>query len=424
MNKTNAASTFAKKHLEEKTGLTEFVLLAALLQSLVALSIDAMLPAFPKIGQDLGVTDANDVQLVVMVMFMGFALGQIVYGPLSDSLGRKLPIFIGLVIYLFGSLICIFSESLTMLLNGRFLQGFGIAAPRIVMNAIIRDKFEGRSMARVLSFVMAVFILVPTIAPAIGQGILWLSGWRAIFVMFLLSASTALLWFALRLRETLPAEKRVPLSFRHPMAALVEIMRTRTALCYTICIGLVFSPFIAYLSTAQQVFVGVYGQVELFPAYFAIVALSIGTASLLNSRLVLTFGMYSLAFWSICVLTVLSLGFTVLLQTILPKPPLWGFMVFLIPAFFCLGLVFGNLNALAMQPLGHIAGVGASVIGFLSMLISIPAGIVIGRAFDGTVVPLVTGFGVFGFLVGAVMHWTKRKSSIPSLFTPVQEKRD
>ena len=380
----------------------------AALQSLAALSIDAMLPAFPDIGRDLNVAHANDVQLVIMVMFMGFALGQVIYGPLSDSLGRKRPIFIGLGIYLVGSLICVFSGTLTTLLAGRFLQGFGVAAPRIVTTAIIRDKFEGPTMAKVLSIVMAVFILVPTVAPALGQGILWIAGWRAIFGMFLISALTALSWFAVRMKETLPPEKRVPLSFQRSFSAVVEIFRTRTALGYTLCIGWVFSPFIAYLSTAQQIFADVFDKTEEFPAFFAMLTLSIGASSLLNSRLVMKFGMRSLSLWSTLVATGLSMLFLGVTQTVLPEPPLWGFMVYLMLTFFCQGLVFGNLNALAMQPLGHIAGVGAAVIGALSMLVSLPVGYVIAQAFDGTVVPLVTGFAVFSAAVVVTMLWTER----------------
>ena len=386
----------------------EFIVLVAGIQSLTALSIDAMLPAFPDIGRDLNVSPANDVQLVIMVMFLGMALGQLLYGPLADSLGRRRPIMLGFVIYLSGSVVCLFSGTLTLLLLGRFLQGFGSAAFRIVTVAIIRDRFEGPTMARVMSFVMTIFILVPVVAPAIGQGILWLAGWRAIFGMFLANGVVLLLWFLVRMRETLPPEKRTPLSFRRTLAGVVEIFRIRAALGYTLCIGLMFGPFMAYLSTAQQLFADVFDRGEELPVFFAILALSFGAASLTNASLVMKFGMYPLSLWSACTFTGVALLGWVALQTVLSEPPLWGFMAGLMLTFFCQGLMFGNLSAMAMQPLGHIAGVGASVVGALSMLVSLPAAYVIAQAFNGTVLPLVTGYAVFGAAVVTTMLWTKR----------------
>ena len=386
----------------------EFIVLVAGMQSLTALSIDAMLPAFPDIGRDLNVSPANDVQLVIMVMFLGMALGQLLYGPLADSLGRRRPIILGFVLYLSGSVVCLFSGTLTMLLLGRFLQGFGSAAFRIVTVAIIRDRFEGPTMARVMSFVMTIFILVPVVAPAIGQGILWLAGWRAIFGMFLANGVVLLLWFLVRMRETLPPEKRTPLSFRRTLAGVVEIFRIRAALGYTLCIGLMFGPFMAYLSTAQQLFADVFDRGEELPVFFAILALSFGAASLTNASLVMKFGMYPLSLWSACTFTGVALLGWVALQTVLSEPPLWGFMAGLMLTFFCQGLMFGNLSAMAMQPLGHIAGVGASVVGALSMLVSLPAAYVIAQAFNGTVLPLVTGYAVFGAAVVTTMLWTKR----------------
>jgi len=394
-----------------KLAFVEFIVLVAAMQSQAALSTDAMLPAFPDIGRDLNGVHANDVQLVIIVMFMGFALGQLLYGPLADSWGRRRPITIGFVIYLLGSAVCLFSETLTVLLIGRFLQGFGSATFRIVTIAIVRDRFEGALMARVMSFVMTIFILVPTVAPAIGQGILWVAGWRAIFWMFLISGGVLLLWFLVRMRETLPPEQRVPLSFRRTLAGAVEIFRIRAALGYTLCTGLLFAPFMAYLSNAQQIFADVFGQGDNFPILFALLALAFGAASLTNAKLVMKFGMYTLAFWSACTFTGGALLSWLLIQTVLPEPPLWGFLAVLMITFFCQGLIFGNLNALAMQPLGHIAGVGSSVIGALSMLVSLPPAFVIAQAFDGTVLPLVTGYAVFGIALLATMLWTRRGAS-------------
>ncbi|MGA1597559.1 MAG: multidrug effflux MFS transporter [bacterium] len=398
-------------------GLFEFVILAAMMQSLVALSVDAMLPALPQIGRDLQVARANDTQLVIMAMFTGFTLGQLAYGPLSDSLGRKRPAFLGFAIYLLGSAVCIFSTTLPILLAGRVLQGLGIAGPRTVMNAIVRDLYQGPEMARVISFIMSVFILVPAIAPTIGQGILLLASWRAIFVMFVFEGLAVMTWFGLRLRETLPEERRVPLSVKTTISGIREVFRIREALGYTLSTGLVFSPFLAYLSGAQQIFSEVFDKAEEFPYLFAILALSLGTASLLNSRLVKRFGMYQLSLISISVYSISAIAFLVLLETLFPQPPLVMFMGYLILTFLCIGLLFGNLNALAMQPLGHIAGVGASVVGTVSMLISITVGIFIGQSFDGTVFPLITGFAVCSSLAALIMLWTQQGQP-PQLHTP------
>ena len=401
-----------KKRLHQDSfemGLVEFIALAAAMQSLTALSIDAMLPALPAIGNDLNTSHANDAQLIVLIMFLGFGLGQIIYGPISDSSGRKPPIYAGMAIYIIGCLVCITSASLMSMLYGRFLQGFGIAGPRIVINAVIRDKFEGPEMARVISFVMAVFILVPVIAPSIGQVILIVFDWRAIFGMLLLTAVIALGWFAIRLKETLDTEQRIRFSLNTSFQAVLMVLRTRKSLGYTLAIGFVFSPFIGYLSSSQQIFSDVFGMEKEFPYLFATLALSFGAASLMNARLVMMYGMRSLSIWSALIITGLSIMFFIsLLVNDSEELELWVFMCFMMIVFLCIGFLFGNLNALAMDPLGHIAGVGASVIGALYSLISIPLGIVIAQNFDRTVLPLVMGFAVCGVAVVLSILWAER----------------
>ncbi len=391
-----------------KMGFAEFVALTAAMLSLVALSIDAMLPALPDIGRDLATSNPNDVQLVITVMLLGFGIGQLIYGPISDSTGRKPPIYVGIAIYLVGCVVCILSQSLTVMLVGRFLMGFGVAAPRILTAAIVRDHFEGRAMARVMSFVMAVFIVVPAIAPAIGQGILFIADWRWIFGSFLIIAVVVLLWLGTRLTETVTPERRAPLSFRRNARAIAEVFRTRQAFGYTLATGFIFSPFLGYLSSAQQIFADVYDLKAEFPIYFAVLALALGVSSLVNARLVMKLGMRRLSAWSAAIFTVLSLAFCVFLFTVADQPPFWAFMAYFMVTFFCTGILFGNTNALAMEPLGHIAGVGAAVVGAISAMMSVAAGIVIGQAFDGTIVPLVVGFAVFGVAVLVTMWVTEK----------------
>jgi DHA1 family bicyclomycin/chloramphenicol resistance-like MFS transporter len=259
-----------------------------------------------------------------------------------------------------------------------------------------------------MSFVMAVFILVPIIAPALGQGILLIAGWRAIFGVFLTMGLVASAWFIIRQPETLPVEKRIPLSFTRVVNGFREVLTTRAALGYTITAGLVFGAFIGYLTTAQQVFQVQYELGNLFPLYFAMLSISIGVASLLNARLVMRWGMATLSQWALSVMALLSVGFFFVAYLEAGHPHLWVLMVYLLAVFFCEGILYGNLNALAMEPLGHIAGVGAAVVGALSMVVSLVGGTLIGQSYDGTVVPLVIGFGALAIASLAVMRWTQR----------------
>ena len=388
-------------------GGAEFVALIALLMSLVALAIDAMLPALPAIGADLGAPRPNDVQFVITSLFLGLGLGQMLFGPLSDRIGRKPAIHVGLALFMAGCLVCIFASSFEAMIAGRVLQGFGVAGPRIVTVALVRDQYEGRQMARLMSFAMAVFILVPTVAPALGQGIQWLGGWRAIFGTFFAVAALSFAWFAVRQPETLPAARRRSFSPRVIGQAVVEVLRIRAALGYTLATGFVFAPFVAYLSSAQQIFQEAYRTGALFPVYFGVLALAIGGASLVNGRIVVKHGMRRLskaATGSIAVISLVAWAGAFVFDGL---PPLWLFMAYLMAVFLCIGLVFGNLNALAMEPLGHIAGVGAAVVASFATFISVPLGAVVGHSFDGTIYAQVGAFAVFGAGTFAAMRWAE-----------------
>ena len=385
--------------------LGEFVPLVALLMSLVALSIDAMLPALPAIGDELGVPRRNDVQFVVTVLFLGLGLGQVVFGPLSDRIGRKPAVHAGLVLFMAGCLMSIFAPTFEVMIAGRLLQGIGVAGPRIATMALVRDQYEGRQMARLMSFAMAVFILVPTVAPALGQGILWLGGWRAIFTTFFAIAAIAFAWFGIRQPETLPVARRRPFSPRAIGGAVREVLRIRAALGYTLAAGCVSVPFVAYLSSAQQIFQEAYTTGALFPAYFGVLALAIGGAALANGRLVMTYGMRRLSKAAGVVMTLVSAAAWALAFVFEGLPPLWLFMAYLILVFLCIGVLFGNLNALAMEPLGHLAGVGAAVVASLSIFISVPLGALVGQGFDGTMYAQIAAFAVFGAGAFAAMRW-------------------
>ncbi len=370
----------------------EFVTLMAFMISLTALSIDTVLPALSKAGQDLGLTDLNQSQYIISFLLLGLTFGQLIYGPVADSFGRKQSVYIGLVIFIVGSFISYIANSFEWMLIGRFLQGFGAAAPRVSSVAIVRDLFTGREMARVLSFIMAVFIFVPVVAPALGEAIQVFSHWRMIFVVFLLIALIITVWMYFRLPETLKVEHRHPFSFFEVYASLIRVITNWQTLGHTVSAGFVFGCLIGYLNSAPQIYQNYYATGHLFVMYFSFSAFSVGVSSLVNSAIVRRFGMHKISLISLMVMVVLSgifLPFTINHPS---DTPLWTFLLFSMACFFCLGLLFGNLNAMAMEPMAHRAGVASSVIGAITTAISVLIGTVIGQLYNLTLIPLVIGF--------------------------------
>jgi len=385
----------------------ELVARIAAAMSLTAMSIDAMLPAMGTMASELGASGPNDRQLVLTAFFGGLTLGQLVQGPLSDAIGRRRAMAWGFAVMAIGTLACLFAPTFGLLLAGRVIAGIGAAAARIVSLAIVRDLVRGPAMAKVMSFVTSVFILVPIVAPSVGQGVLILGSWRLVFVVLVLMIAGCAAWFALRQEETLPPEKRRPLSARPLAAAFLEALRHRQTLGFTLAAGLVFGALIAYLATAQQIFGELYGLGSRFPLFFAALASSIGVSSLVNARLVHRFGMFRLSRAAMIVSVILSASFLVVALSMHGVPPLWAFMAYMLVVFFCNGLLFGNFNALAMEPMGHIAGSAASVIGSLTSLVSLAVGTPIGRAYDATVVPLVGGLFALTLAGLVVAQWAR-----------------
>ncbi len=376
----------------------EFVALVALTTSLVAMSIDTMLPALGTMASELGAAHANDRQLILSVFFGGMSVGQLVYGPMSDSTGRKPALYLGIGLFVLGGLICALTQSFGWLLIGRALSGFGAAGPRIVSVALVRDAHTGSGMARVMSFVQTVFISVPVLAPSVGQAVLLVGSWRAIFAALVVIAALNALWLGVRQPETLPAVRRVPFSLRTIARGCAETFRSRVAFGYTLASGFVFGGFISYLSMSQQVFQEQYGLGRKFPLFFGLLASAIGLASFVNGQLVLRFGMRRLARTALicdCVLCVCALLGTLAFAG---HPPLFAFVGFMLICFFCNGLLFGNFSARSMEPVGHIAGVASAVVGSVSGMLGLALGTFFGRAYDGTVLPLVAGFTTAGLL--------------------------
>ena len=389
-------------------GFAEFVVLIALIISLVALSIDTMLPALPAMADDLGVTRINDSQYVITIFFLGMGLGQIFFGPWSDAVGRKPAILAGFALFAAGCVLSLLAPNFETLLLGRFLQGLGASGPRIVSVALVRDTHRGREMARVMSFVMTIFILVPVFAPALGQLLLSLSGWRSIFALFLGLALVLALWFGWRQAETLPAAARIRLAPARLLLDTRAILRVRAALGYTLTMGFAFGAFLGYLGSSQQIFQVQYALGSRFPLYFGLLACAIGIASLVNARLVMRFGMRRLVRLALRVIWGLSLPALAVAWYFAGHPPLALLMLYLLAVFFFFGILFGNLNALAMEPLGHIAGLGSAVIGSLSTLMSVVFGIFVADAYNQTVLPLLLGFALLGAAAQVVVAWTER----------------
>lgn len=397
-----------KKSKTEPDSLFEFIILMAIMMSLVALCIDAMLPALPQIGKDLQVTNINDTQLIISFVFLGMAFGQSIYGPIADRYGRKPAAYLGFSLFILGCLISLSSHELPTMLGGRLLQGFGLAGPRIVCMALIRDLFKGNEMARIMSFIMVVFILTPTIAPAFGQLVLTFWSWRAIFTSFLILGIVVLIWFALRQEETLNPLNRVPFSLKKISKAMWEVLTHRIAIGYTITAGFISGSFLGYLNLSQPIFQKQYGLESRFPLVFAILAASLGIAAFVNGKLVMRYGMQFMANRSCLLSTLISFIYLIVTLYFVGHPPFWTLMAYLIVNLFCIGILFGNLNSLAMEPLGHIAGIGAGVVGSLSTFLAVPVGIFIGHNYHNNITPLVLGFAVLGGCATILMRWVQK----------------
>jgi len=382
----------------------EFIALMALMMSLVALAIDAILPALGLIESSLHLAGDDNIQMTVSLLLLGLGMGQLVFGPLSDTFGRKPLIYAGYLVFIIATLICINATSYQWLLLGRFLQGFGLAAPRVLSMAIIRDQYAGRRMAQIMSFVMVFFILVPMLAPLLGQAILWFSSWRTIFYAMLIIAVSSLLWFSLRQPETLNPQHRKVLSLKVFIDTFIEVITTPVAVCYTVSAGILSGAFIAYLASAQPLFGGVYGLGDNFALCFASIASVYGIASFINGKLVVRKGMSYLVLRAFAMLFIISMIFLGISLLYAGLPSLVWLVGYFALVFACVGIIFGNLNALAMEPLGHLAGMGAAIVGAMSTLIAAMIAITVGTLYDGTVLPLVAAFAVTSGVAGLIAY--------------------
>jgi DHA1 family bicyclomycin/chloramphenicol resistance-like MFS transporter len=398
----------------KKLSMPEFIVLMAFMFSLIAYATDAMLPAFEQIAEDLQTTNVSRVQLIIASFFLGTGVGQLLAGPLSDTLGRKPVILGGIAIFVLSSVWAWSTNSIEMLLLARFVQGLGISAPRTVGMAMVRDLYAGRQMARVVSLAMMLFVLVPGVAPLFGQLLMLAFGWRSIFLSCVVLGGMVSLWFWLRQEETLVPDRRKPFRWGVLVEGWKEIQKSRRALLSMIILCFAYSLIFAYLSSAQQVFVDWLGVGDAFPLYFGVIAVLSGFAGALNAILVVRLGMWLLSSVGMLIIFVLSMitGIIVWAGLIEGQMLLSMFVAWSIMVFFVSGLVFTNLNAMAMEPMGHIAGTASALIGAFSTIGSMVLVIPIGQMYNGTGVPLIFGIGLCAGAGFFLNLWNPRESTL------------
>jgi DHA1 family bicyclomycin/chloramphenicol resistance-like MFS transporter len=384
-------------------GRKEFIFLIAALMASNALGIDAMLPALPAIGESLGVSDENRRQLVITFYMLGFGGAQLAYGPIADRFGRKRLRIGCMILYASFAALSGLASSFALLLIARTLHGVSAAGTRVLVVAVVRDRFEGAAMAQVMSTAMIVFMMAPVLAPSFGQAIMAVSSWRHIFIALALYALLLAVWGGLRLPETLTHAARRTLSAGNIGSAVAETLSNRVSIGNTAAMTLTFGALLGFINSVQQVIFDIFHRPGLIGIAFACVAMPMALSSWLNSRLVMRFGSRRLLLLALCAFTTFAALHLVAILT--AGESIWSFVVLQALTMGCFGLIGSNSGALAMEPMGHIAGTASALQGLLSTIGAALIGLLIGQMFNGTTVPLVTGFVVCGALGLAIAWW-------------------
>jgi DHA1 family bicyclomycin/chloramphenicol resistance-like MFS transporter len=407
------AKTTAPQSSTPRLAFPELVAITAAVMALNALAIDMMLPALGRIGDDLGAARDNDRQLVIVVYVLGNGIAQLFFGPLVDRFGRKRVLMWSLAGYIVGSLLSVIASSFSLLLAARSFQGVTTAAARVAVIAVVRDQCSGRKMAQVMSLAITIFMAAPILAPGFGQLILFAGPWRAIFFALLLYGVVLSIWLGWRLPETLTEDKKKPLRAGPIIAAYLEYVGNRTSLGYTIASALCFGALFGFISASEQIFLERFELGQGFALAFAGIAGSLGAATLINARLVSRFGMRRLTHGALIVFIIANLIHLAVAAT--GGETFTIFMIFMSISFFCLGLIGPNSTAMAMEPMGHIAGSAAAANGFAGTTIAGFLGGLVAQFYDGTAIPIIQGFGVLGLAAFAVVLWTEKGR----LFQPI-----
>ena len=386
----------------------EFIGLVAALMALNSLAIDVMLPALPYMGAALGVTNENERQLVIAAYMLGFGIAQLAFGPLSDRFGRRNPLLIGIVIYVAAAFLAVLAPNFATLLVLRVIQGMGAAGTRVIATSVVRDKFSGRDMAEVMSLSFMVFMVLPVIAPGIGQVILLLGPWHYIFLFMTILATVIGIWAYFRLPETLKPEHRRALTVSAVTGGFRLVFTNRVAFSYGLAGMFLFGSLFGFISSSQQIYVDIYGLGAYFPVAFAGMASLMAASNFLNARIVQRFGMRRLSHFGLLVI----IGFAAILVTSshFGQLPLPLFFALVAVIMFMFGLAASNMNSLSMEPLGAVAGTAASVFGFIQTVGGALIGSFTGQHFDGTVTPVALGYLSMGLLaIGCALVAEKGK---------------
>jgi MFS transporter, DHA1 family, multidrug resistance protein len=386
-----------------KLGRIEFISLVAGLIAINAFAIDIMLPGLQRIGESLGEADANRRQLVIPAYMLGFGVLQLVFGPLSDRFGRRMPLLCGVAIYCLAALSAFFVTDFNSLLVLRFLQGAGAAASAVIAMALVRDLFVGDEMAKTLSLVFMVMMVSPIIAPGLGQFLLTIMDWRGLFGFMAGLGGLILIWIFFRLPETLKPENQRPFTWRSIVEGFGIVFRNRVSLSYILATALLFGALMGFLTSSQQIYVSLYAMGQWFPAFFALGGIAAAISGFANSQLVVRFGMEKLSHRALLLfglnsIVMLVLGYFNML-------PVWAFFALTCGWFVTFNFIFSNFGALALMPLGEVAGTAASTQGFLQMVIGASIGAFIGQMYNGTTAPLALGFTVLTVLAGLIVRF-------------------
>lgn len=375
-------------------GFRQFVGFVASLMAVNAIAVDSMLPALPQIARTFSMPPGNQQQLIVTAYLLGFGTAQILYGPLSDRFGRKIPLLVGLTIYVVFSIVAASSQSIGMLLAARVIQGAGSAGTRVLAVSIVRDCYSGSQMARVMSLAFIVFLAVPIFAPSIGQIIMLVVPWRGLFGALALFGLIVTAWTVLRLPETLHPEDRLPIEPRRLVEAFSVTVTTRSAICYMLAMTFMMGGLFGFINSAQQIFADIFHKPQLFTSIFAGVAAFMAAASLINAKFVGRLGTRPVSHTALLGYLVVAIIHVAVAAAGLET--IWSFALFQATMMFCFGLVVSNFGALAMEPLGHVAGTASSVQGFVTTAFGALLGFYVGQHFNGTTLPLALGFAIYG----------------------------
>ncbi|MGJ3232948.1 MAG: multidrug effflux MFS transporter [Oceanicaulis sp.] len=387
-----------------RLSVVELIAMVGALMGLNALSIDIFLPALGEIGEALG-APGNDRQLVITAYVFGFGIAQLVFGPLTDALGRRNVLLFALAAYLVSTVICVLAPTMGLMIAARALQGVAAAATRVIAVALVRDLVAGRRMAEIMSFAMTVFMVVPILAPGIGQAILSFGDWRVIFAVLFALAVMLAAWMWLRLPETLRPEDRIAV---HPRAAAenyVKAASNRQSFGYIAAAAFIFGALFAFIATSEQILAELYGLEEWFALAFGLVAAGLAGANILNARIVGRLGMRRISHTALALFVLVNAVH--LAVALAGQPPFWLYFTLLTGAMMLFAMMGSNFSSLVMEPAGRRAGTAAALYGAVTSMSGAVLGSMIGQLYDGTVVPLIGGLLVMGAAALAVVAWTE-----------------